>query len=90
MTGSSDGYLYALDARDGSVLWRYYPGYGLSGDFAYADHRVYFLGNGGQLFALRPSLFLHDPLVLKIRFRGLCPAIVGSCPCMNSNVYWWA
>ncbi|MCB9478502.1 MAG: PQQ-binding-like beta-propeller repeat protein [Deltaproteobacteria bacterium] len=62
LTGSSDGYLYALDARDGSVLWRYYPGYGLSGDFAYADHRVYFLGNGGQLFALRPSLFPPDPL----------------------------
>lgn len=52
LTTSSDGFLYALDARVGSVRWRFHPGFGASSGFARDDKRIYFLANGGNLYAM--------------------------------------
>ncbi len=58
ITASNHGYLYALDIENGDVKWRWYPGIGVSGNFAVDSGRIYFLGNAGQLF----SFLLESPI----------------------------
>ncbi|MCC6160569.1 MAG: PQQ-binding-like beta-propeller repeat protein [Deltaproteobacteria bacterium] len=52
LTTSNEGFLYALDARIGSVRWRFHPGLGASSGFARDENRIYFLANGGNLYAM--------------------------------------
>ncbi|MCL4235957.1 MAG: PQQ-binding-like beta-propeller repeat protein [Deltaproteobacteria bacterium] len=52
LTTSNDGFLYALDPSIGTVRWRFHPGLGASSGFARDEKRIYFLANGGNLYAM--------------------------------------
>jgi len=60
-SATSQGFLYGIDAQTGTIRWRYYPGSGVSGRLAVGGDRVYFVGNGGALFSMRPSRFSAGP-----------------------------
>ncbi|MCZ7585650.1 MAG: PQQ-binding-like beta-propeller repeat protein [Deltaproteobacteria bacterium] len=53
LTATSQGFLYAADARTGAVLWRYFPGNGVNGGFEVSGDRLFFVGNGASVFAFR-------------------------------------
>jgi outer membrane protein assembly factor BamB len=61
LTASNDGFLYAVDPRIGSVVWRYDPGNGATGGFARDERRIYFVANGGHLFALGAASSSLEP-----------------------------
>ncbi len=52
LTTSNEGFLYAIDPRIGSIRWRFHPGLGASSGFARDANRIYFLANGGNLYAM--------------------------------------
>jgi outer membrane protein assembly factor BamB len=53
--GSDDGYLYALDARDGSLIWKYKFGVYMSGSPAISENMVYFSADHGYMYAVETS-----------------------------------
>ncbi len=51
--GSTDGYVYAVNAYSGDLLWRYETGYEVSPSRVVAYYgKAYFVGSGGDLYAV--------------------------------------
>ena len=53
--GSENGTVYAMDADDGDVRWRFRAGGAVKGGLALADGRLYLGDYGGRAYALRQS-----------------------------------
>ena len=53
--GSESGTVYAMDADDGDVRWRFKAGGAVKGGLALADGRLYFGDYGGRAYAIRES-----------------------------------
>ena len=53
--GSENGTVYAMDARNGAVRWRFKADGAVKGGLALADGRLYFGDYGGRAYAIRQS-----------------------------------
>ena len=51
--GGSDGYLYAVDAQNGTKLWDYATGGTITSSPAQADGVIYFGSNDGKMYAVK-------------------------------------
>jgi eukaryotic-like serine/threonine-protein kinase len=50
--GNLDGYLYAIDARDGTMKWRFKTGKGITSSAIFKDGVLYFGSNDHNVYAL--------------------------------------
>ena len=57
VTASSSGFLYAIDTLSGKILWRYFPGYGISSELVKESDGIYFLTNSAMIFKMEPNRF---------------------------------
>ena len=55
LIGSSDGFLFALALDDGSALWSYWPGFGITAELVTDGGAVYIHTNYGNLYCLKPN-----------------------------------
>jgi outer membrane protein assembly factor BamB len=52
--GAADGYIYALDAATGDVLWEWNEGVPISAEIAIGDRAIYVATRAGQVIAIGP------------------------------------
>jgi outer membrane protein assembly factor BamB len=50
--GSSDGYLYSLDARSGDLRWKFYAGDNIAYGTAVWDNKIIVAARNGKIYAL--------------------------------------
>src|SRR5207253_11247420 len=53
--GTEDGTVYALSARDGSLLWRFHADGAVKGGIASSDGKLFFGDYAGKVYALRKT-----------------------------------
>ena len=51
--GAGDGYVYALDAKTGTILWKYATGGGIHSSPAVVDNNLYIGSGDGSVYAFR-------------------------------------
>jgi outer membrane protein assembly factor BamB len=56
LIGSSNGFLYALDQRDGRLRWQFWPGFGMTAETIVDGDAIYMHTNFGNLYCLKPNL----------------------------------
>ena len=79
--GSADGNLYCLDARDGSLVWKYQTGFEVDCSAAVINDRVYFGGEDHFFYSLNLS---DGSLVYKTERLG---SMEGSFSVVDDRVY---
>ena len=52
-TGSDDGYLYAVDAQNGTKLWDYATGGAITSSPVQVGGVIYFGSNDGKMYAVK-------------------------------------
>jgi len=59
LVASSNGYLYGLDLDSGKIVWRFWPGYGVTAGMRKAEDKLMVHTNYGTLYCLEPNVFFH-------------------------------
>jgi len=58
IVASSSGYVYALDEKDGTCKWSFWPGYGVTSAITLDhNHNLFIHTNYGNVYCLRPKYF---------------------------------
>ena len=52
--GAADGYVYALDAATGDLVWEWNEGTPISAEVALGDRAIYVATRGGDVIAIAP------------------------------------
>ena len=81
--GASNGMLYALDRRDGSLLFRKQLEGGIVGRGVYADGKLYVGTQGGRLYAL-------DARSGNIQWTYICKGAIASTPAVAGSLLFFS
>ena len=77
--GAADGYVYALDAATGDLLWEWNEGVPISAEIAVGDRAIYVATRAGQVIAIAPvagERLAEDSAPSDDEPSGVAPAVV--------------